>query len=235
MRARRSEFAEAKAFLDRLRAPFLAVPGNHDITFYRPIERFLRPYRRWQTYISPLIEPRWLDNEIAVLGVNTARPIRLHWNWSHGSISHKQMDRVRAELEHLPGYLFRIIVAHHPFLAPGDAEHTRLVGRSALAMEMFARSGANLILSGHLHLGYQRSFNQQPNKPMGPESMALRADNPIIVLHASTATSTRLRGNRNAYNLLSIDRGALTVTVREWDGAKWQDSMSTGRCHRQGS
>jgi 3',5'-cyclic AMP phosphodiesterase CpdA len=224
MRARRSEFVEAKAFLERLPAPFFAVPGNHDITAYRPLERFMYPYRRWQTYVSPVIEPRWQDDEIALLGLNTARPMTLHWNWAHGSVSHKQMARVRSELESLPANLFRILVAHHPFMAPENANDTHLVSRGALALEMFSRSGANLILSGHLHLGYRRPFDHQVKGERAGEagSVAERVG-PMIVLHASTATSTRLRGDRNAYNLLSIDRGVLTVTVREWDGTKWSN------------
>jgi len=225
MRARRSEFIEAKAFLDRLPAPFFAVPGNHDITFYRPIERFVYPYRRWQTYISPLLEPTWQDDEIALLGLNTARPIRLHWNWSHGSISHQQMARVRSDLEGLPSNLFRILVAHHPFMAPRENDDTHLVARSALALETFSRSGANLILSGHLHVGYRRPFEDQPESDRQPAGVAERVG-PMMILHASTATSTRLRGSRNAYNLLSIDRGVLSVTVREWDGAKWSDAIA---------
>jgi 3',5'-cyclic AMP phosphodiesterase CpdA len=226
MRARRSEFMEARAFLDRLPAPFFAVPGNHDITFYRPIERFVYPYRRWQTYISPLIEPKWEDDEIAILGLNTARPIRLHWNWSHGSINHEQMARVRSDLETLPSHLFRILVAHHPFMGPEGVDDTHVVARSALALETFSRSGVDVILSGHLHVGYRRPFDRWPESDRtGETATVAERVGPMLVLHASTATSTRLRGSRNAYNLLTIERGVMNVVVREWDGAKWSDAI----------
>jgi 3',5'-cyclic AMP phosphodiesterase CpdA len=225
MRARRSEFIEAKAFLDRLPAPFFAVPGNHDITAYRPIERFVDPYRRWQTYISKVFEPKWQDEEIALIGLNTARSMTLNWNWAHGSVSHQQMARVRSDLEVLPSNLFRILVAHHPFMAPEGADDTRLVARSSLALEMFSRAGANLLLSGHLHLGYRRSYERHVEaERAGEAGPVAESIGPMIVLHASTATSTRLRGHRNAYNLVSIDRGVLTITVREWDGGKWSDA-----------
>ncbi len=46
MRARSREFRAARAFIDRLRAPVLAVPGNHDITSYWLHERFLDPLGR---------------------------------------------------------------------------------------------------------------------------------------------------------------------------------------------
>jgi 3',5'-cyclic AMP phosphodiesterase CpdA len=72
MRARRREYRAARAFLDRLRAPVLAVPGNHDITAHWLHERFLDPLGRWRRFIADEPEPVWADDELAVVGVNTA-------------------------------------------------------------------------------------------------------------------------------------------------------------------
>ena len=119
--ARRVEFQEARAFLDRLAAPFLAVPGNHDISPYRMVERFVFPYRRWRTFISPTIEPEWRDTQVAIVGINTARRMALHWNWSHGRVNRAQIERVGRRFARLPGHLFRIVVAHHPFMPPAEA------------------------------------------------------------------------------------------------------------------
>ncbi len=61
MRARRREYRAARAFLDRLRAPVLAVLGNHDITAYWLHERFLDPLGRWRRFIAEEPEPVWAD------------------------------------------------------------------------------------------------------------------------------------------------------------------------------
>ena len=46
--ARSEEFRAARAFLDRLPAPVFAVPGNHDLPQWNPVERLVRPYDRYR-------------------------------------------------------------------------------------------------------------------------------------------------------------------------------------------
>ena len=46
-RARTYQFAEARAFLDRLPCPAVIVPGNHDLVpLYRPLGRLFNPPSR---------------------------------------------------------------------------------------------------------------------------------------------------------------------------------------------
>ncbi len=75
-RGHRHQFREARAFLDRLSAPYLVVPGNHDIPGVNMLARFAAPFARYQRYIERDMRPLHLDAEIAVLGLNTARPVR---------------------------------------------------------------------------------------------------------------------------------------------------------------
>ncbi len=51
-RARHSQFAEARAFIQSLEAKTLVVPGNHDIPLYDVVERFAAPLVRYRQYIS---------------------------------------------------------------------------------------------------------------------------------------------------------------------------------------
>jgi hypothetical protein len=39
-----------------------------------------------------------------------------------------------------------------------------------------------------------------------------------LIVHATTATSTRLRNEPNAYNLITIEGGRIEVEVHAWDG-----------------
>ena len=66
-RAREREFEEARDFLDRLPAPRLVVPGNHDVPLYRVWERFLSPLGKYRRIIEPDLEPSFVDGEISVM------------------------------------------------------------------------------------------------------------------------------------------------------------------------
>ena len=93
--ARLSEFHRARAFMDALTAPTLAVPGNHDISPYNLVERFTDPYRRWRNTISPETAPQWRKANVAVLGLNSARRMGFTWDWSKGRVTHHRCTAAR--------------------------------------------------------------------------------------------------------------------------------------------
>jgi 3',5'-cyclic AMP phosphodiesterase CpdA len=207
--ARRREFRAARAFMDALRAPKLVVPGNHDITPYQLTERFLDPYRRWHQEIGPETEPIWQDDTVAVVGLNTARRGGLHMDWSRGRITRRRLARLLDRLDALPRHLVRIVVAHHPLLPPENLPLQTVVGGSRRALAAFAAHGVRLVLAGHLHRSYSRMSS--PDESGAP-----------MILQGGSATSTRLRGEPNAYGRITVDAdGAVLAVGQVWDGAAW--------------
>src|SRR5437588_6100938 len=73
---RRKEYHEARDFLLSLPGPQIVVPGNHDMPIFNPIERFTRPMARFKRYITANLHPFYEDEEIAAIGINTARATR---------------------------------------------------------------------------------------------------------------------------------------------------------------
>ncbi len=208
MGARPSEFRAARAFLDGLRAPWLAVPGNHDISPYNLAERFTDPYRRWRRMVSVETEPMWRDDEVAVLGLNSARRIGLHWDWSRGRFTAVRLRRIVARLDALPPSVIRVVMTHHPLLPPDASPDTPVAGGASNALAVFGRHGVALVLAGHLHRGYSR--------------LATPTGEPPLVLQGATATSVRLRGEPNAYNRISFEGGIPHVEIRVWQDGTWR-------------
>jgi 3',5'-cyclic AMP phosphodiesterase CpdA len=204
-RARRSEFAAARAFLDRLPAPAIAVPGNHDVPLYDLARRLVRPLHRFRRYISDEKLPFYADKELAVLGLNTARSLAI----DSGRISHGQIAALQAIFADAAADSCRVLVTHHPLVPPPDAPDRRVVGRATHALAALAGSGVELLLTGHYH--------QAHSGPVEPYPLAGRPA--ILVSQAGTAISTRLRREVNSFNLLHIASDHIACEQRLWAGS----------------
>ncbi|HEX8096646.1 MAG TPA: metallophosphoesterase, partial [Pyrinomonadaceae bacterium] len=149
-RARSGQFKEARQFLDSLPRPQIVVPGNHDVPLYNFVRRFASPLDKYRRHITDDLEPFYKDDEMAVIGINTARSLTT----KYGRINERQIGAIRERLCGLGDRVTKIVVTHHPFDLPEGHDEAELVGRSRLAMETLAGCGADVLLAGHLHVGH---------------------------------------------------------------------------------
>jgi 3',5'-cyclic AMP phosphodiesterase CpdA len=212
-RARSSQFMAARDFLARLQSPYTVVPGNHDIPAFNLLRRFADPYRNYRRYITDILSPVYEDDELVVLGLNTSRSVIL--DFAEGRINRRQMDMITRVFQQAGPDRFRVLFTHHPFLPPPDAPDTQLVGRAHKALKALEAAGVELLLAGHLHRAYSGDI-------MSHHTRIARS---ILVAQASTATSTRLRNEPNAYNFITVDLPRVSFLVRSWEGARFTPGL----------
>lgn len=201
-RARRAEFRAARAFVESLAAPALAIPGNHDVPLFDLLARITRPYGHYREAFGDELEPVHVSADLLVLCLNTTR----WWRHKNGDISAQQIERVAARIgAAAPGQL-RVVVVHQPVAVPDDGEVHNLVRGHAEAVRRWADAGADLVMGGHIHLPYVT--------PLPGLSR------PLWVAQAGTAVSRRVRGEQpNSVNLLRWGRDAPPgrCVIERWD------------------
>ncbi|MBP9225414.1 MAG: metallophosphoesterase [Verrucomicrobiales bacterium] len=205
-RARTREFEAAAAWLGQIQSPKLVIPGNHDIPLFDIIRRFAMPLNRFGTHISEDLNPFYEDQEMALLGINTARSL----TWKSGRISQAQILDIRSRMGAVAGGKFKILVTHHPFIPPpGEPEMgIDLVKGASKVLLVLDECQVDLLLAGHLHQGYTgdvRSYYPGTKRSM-------------LVVQAGTAISRRIRSEPNAYNLITLDEDRISILVRVWNG-----------------
>jgi 3',5'-cyclic AMP phosphodiesterase CpdA len=211
-RARSHQFREARVFLDALPQPQIVVPGNHDVPLHNVFTRFLQPLDKYKRHITDDLQPVYVDEEIAVVGVNTARSL----TFKGGRINEDQIARIREELCTAGSELIKIVVTHHPFDLPEGYSDRDLVGRAQMAMTGLADCGADLFLAGHLHVSHTGHTAKRYN---------IRGHSALVV-QAGTASSTRGRGEANSFNVIRINRPNISVERMTWQPASSAFALS---------
>lgn len=190
-RARSGQFAMAAAFLSRIQAPLMVVPGNHDVPLYNLPARLLAPYRGWGRWIGPDMSPTRSVQGVRLLGLNSVDSLVVQ----RGIIRDGAVKRLIAGLDPLAT---NIVALHHPLehLAAVDKELARHAPQALARLE---RAGVAIVLSGHLHVWATGAMLDQTAHPG------------VLQVQAGTALCGRPSDRQNEFAVLDI--AGTTVTI----------------------
>jgi predicted phosphodiesterase len=178
------------------------------VPLYDVVRRFLAPLDRYKRYIDSNLCPWFENDEVAVLGINTARSLTI----KDGRINREQMKIIEERFAAVAAEKTKILVTHHPLFSMPIGEGTELteaVGRHEDAVTAVCRAGVNIALAGHFHRTYAEAARKMVEKAGG-----------ALVIQAGTATSKRLRNNElQSFNWIHAHRNNdVELQVIAWDG-----------------
>jgi 3',5'-cyclic AMP phosphodiesterase CpdA len=204
-RARANQFAEARAFLDRMPdLPEVVVPGNHDVPLYRIVERFSSPRALYRQYIRDELDTVHHFPGVVMVALDSTSPRR---SITNGRIHLDQLRLCRDVFSGTPDESVKVVVSHHHFAPAPDYERDQVMPKGRRALDLFVEMGVDMILGGHLHRAYiGNSLDVYPGQ---------RPDRGIIIVQSGTTTSRRGRARereRNSLNLILLGEDLLEIT-----------------------
>jgi 3',5'-cyclic AMP phosphodiesterase CpdA len=203
--ARPSEFESAAALLERLPGKRILVPGNHDMAFLNPVRRVTQRLRLFRKYIMADPQPFHADDEIAVLGLNTARVEHLRG----GRIREWQVDLLEERMQAVRAGVVRVLVTHHPFDLPDTFHAREIVSRGDRVITRVVKC-VDVLLAGHMHISHA-----------GPTAERYKVEgHSAVFVQAGTAISIRSRGEANAFQVIRTGAGSIEVETFMWMSEK---------------
>lgn len=204
-RARRSQFAAARRFVERLDVPqVLAIPGNHDIPLFNLAVRAFFPYGNFRRALGNALEPQFQSEAFLAICVNTTRPAR----HKDGEVSKEQIESVARCLHGATQGQVRIVVTHQPVHVIRAHDARNLLHGHEHAVRAWSDAGADIIMGGHIHLPYLSPLSER----------FVDLPRRTWAVQAGTAVSSRIReGIPNSVNIVLHTPGSPTCSVERWD------------------
>ena len=192
------EFRAAERWLARLPQPMLVTPGNHDTPYWNLPLRALQPFHRYRRFIGQPSASKFDGQDLHARMINTSRGAQPRLDWSKGAVNlHLAKAAVEAVSAFPPDEL-RLIGCHHPLVEVEGSPVSGDVHRGQAAAKIFCQGGADIILSGHVHV---------------PFAVALPfCDTKTYAVGASTL-SLRTRGVPPGFNVLDVSPACVEVTA----------------------
>ena len=213
--ALQEEFEKAQEFVQKIKTPWIAIPGNHDCYTYRSARQF-HFYRyfvnRRRQILHPVefftlkqhrVEAHHLINHWWLVALDTA--VATNPYSSEGTFLQEQQNHLQELFSLLPRDASILLFNHYPFFQ--NDERRRNLRRAECLMQCIQKEPRiRLYLHGHTHRHILADLrpNQLP-----------------IVLDSGSATQK----NRGSWNLIDLQEHGCQITPYHWQGS-WKRSQT---------
>ena len=205
------EFTAAEAWLKALPAPVINTPGNHDTPYWSVLGRLFWAFRDYGHHIGPDAFETVSAPGLRAVAFNTARGAQPRINWSKGQARRADALEVCRRLSGEAG--LRVALCHHPLMEVTGGPMTGRVWGGVEASRIIAEGGADLILTGHVHMPFAHPL---------PFS-----DGRTYAVGASTL-SLRERGCPAGFNVIEVDEACIRVTALGWIKTHFEPQRTWG-------
>jgi 3',5'-cyclic AMP phosphodiesterase CpdA len=201
------EFETAKSFVDEIKQPWLAIPGNHDHYTYRShrkkhFYRYFTNHRKEIAYPVEFftlkehgIEAHKIQEGWWTIALDTTLPTQPYS--SEGLFSKKLEKHLEEVLKLIPEKDTIILINHYPFFQNGPARHNLINGKRL--EEILKRNPRiRLYLHGHTHRHTVAD---------------LQVSNLPIVLDSGSCA----QGRKGAWNLIDLNTDGCVISTYRWD------------------
>ena len=186
----KSSWEEARQFFAQVAAPLMIVPGNHDVVRFFPIRRWLNPMNRYFEYINGDRDMNLRLPGLDLVGLGTMRA----WSIELGYITKQQLGYVSDTFRETEAGNFKVLVQHQsPKKLRRGILPTHVRGYKR-ALETYAQSGVDLILTGHNHFVHVESFEHDGATMVWSQSSTTTCNRfPLGYPHENTLTRIDVR------------------------------------------
>lgn len=219
------EFRRAREYLDLLAkiAPYVVIPGNHDIRWLGAVIRNLGvvglignkahefKYSRYKKHISDDLSPSLEVSGAVIAGLNTAHGItrgsltkRFKDLGVIGHVRSQDVQRAEKAFSSAAPDAARIVMIHHnPIKGSLSGRHG--LANTDQALDAFAEIGADLVLCGHDHLEAVHTVEES---------------HPSLIISTAGTISNRLKpGRASSFNLVNFSNAELHLTTYYWQSS----------------
>ena len=222
-RCTNAEFMRAREYLDSLGeiAPYLVIPGNHDIRWLGAVARNLGlvglignkahefKYSRYKRHISEDLSPSLEIPGLVIAGLNTAHGItrgsltrRFRDLGVIGHVRSKDVRHAKEAFNVAAPDAARIVMIHHNPTRGFSGRHG--LANTDQALRAFASLGAELVLCGHDHQDAIHTVEPAPG----------------LVISTAGTISNRIRpGRPSSFNVVDVDEQNLRITTYAWQNS----------------